>query len=281
MFRQKKAFFLRYIVFIFLLGIATTGAAQSPKTKANLSALKKAFASFEYRKVVQLADELLQSNQHLSESDKLEALRMKAIAYYVLDQNELATLTFIEILKIKPDYRLDPLKNSPKIIRFFETIKKNYHIPGPSEKVQQTEEKKPQPAHPVDLTPMRALLLKSMILPGLGHQALGERKKGSVLLGASLIALSASAYFIWQTHVWEERYLNAVDQADIDNKYEAYNKAYRWRNAAIVSYALIWAYAQFDLSTKIFHNPNQALRIQPTVLNGKRLFTGFALSYSF
>ncbi len=277
MFGQSHSFVLKLFFINFLLVITTAALAQSPKTKPNMSVLKKDFASFEYKKVVQLADTLLQKRGQLKEADVLEILRMKAIAYYVLDQNEMATLTFIEILKLKPDYQLDPLNNSPKIIRFFETIKKNYLKNQTPKSIVRRAPKAKNSSE--NLGHVRSTIYKSVLWPGLGHYSAGEKGKGAFLMITSLFGASASGYLIWRTNMLEERYLNAVDQADIDHKYKAYNKTYRWRNAALISYGVIWLYAQFDLSMKLFKTERLTLHLQS--LPSLHRQYGLSLRYRF
>ncbi len=259
---QEKRFSIYGQWLLILLLIFTTGAAaQSTENEAELGALKRAFVSFHYKKVVQLADSLLQKRAQLKTADLLEILRMKAIAYYVLDQNEMAALTFVQILKIKPDYQLDPLNNSPKIIRFFEKIKadylKNQIVKPPA---------KPSPATTKRVAPppqQSALVYQSLLWPGLGHYKLGKKKRGAVFMTGSLLFASASAYLIWRTQVLEKRYLNAVEQSDIDRKYADYDRSYRWRNAALIAYALIWAYAQYDFSLQVSRTRKLTFQVQP------------------
>ncbi len=271
---QRKRFSIYRQWLLILLLIFTTGAAaQTTENDADLDALKRAFVSFQYKKVVQLADSLLQKRAQLKTADLLEILRMKAIAYYVLDQNEMAALTFVQILKIKPDYQLDPLNNSPKIIRFFDKIKTNYLkeqaakpvSPPASTPVQQ------KPAVSAKPLPQNRMIYESLLWPGLGQYRLGQKGKGGFLMSASFVTAATSAYLIWRTQVLEKRYLNAVDQADIDRKYADYDRSYRWRNATLIAYAVIWAYAQYDFSLQLSRTRKLTFHVQPVFPSNRQL----------
>ena len=277
---ERSGGIFKYFLIVLLLLFSAGGVVKaSSGEQTDMKALKKAFTAFQYKKVVQLADSLLRNRSRLSQKDVLEILRMKAIAYYVLDQNEMAVLTFIEILKIKPDYQLDPLNNSPKIIRFFESIRKNYLKNRQPQTTLPAKKEKGQIVSLRQWQTMRSAMYKSMIWPGLGHLLSGQKGKGAFLMIASLLSASASGYLIWQTHVLEERYLNAVEQADIDRKYKKYDQSYRLRNAALISYGVLWLYAQYDLSVQLSKTQKLSLQIEPSVLHRKAFVVN--LNYTF
>ncbi len=276
--QRSKTFLLRKFKWLpwLLLGVQFGfGQQVSPK----LDSLQQAFTSFEYNKVVQLADQLLEQKTGLTLQQRLEVLREKAIALYVLDQNQMATLTFIRILKLKPDYELDSLRNSPKIIRFFQTIKKNFlkdqiqakHEPG----ALNPKAKMKMPAQSVEPN----ALYHSLIWPGWGHCQVGQKRKGHFLMMASFVGASASAYFIWQTQVWEQRYLNAVVQTDIDGNYREYNKNYRLRNAFLIAYGLIWFYAQYDLAKYLFQTQRVQVNVTPTADSRQAAAISFSIRF--
>ncbi len=263
--KRKQVLILRAWLLVLLLIFTTGAVAGSAHNEAELTALKKAFVSFQYKKVVKLADSLLQKQPRLKTADLLEVLRMKAIAYYVLDQNEMAALTFVQILKIKPNYQLDPLNNSPKIIRFFNKIKTNYLKEQAARPVappaSAAAPKKPIVSVPP--SPPNRVVYESLLWPGLGQYRLGQKGKGGFLMSASFVTAAASAYLIWRTQVLEKRYLNAVDQADIDRKYADYDRSYRWRNAALIAYGIIWVYAQYDFSLQLSRTRKLTFHVQP------------------
>ncbi len=270
--------FLRLLSFLLILVFfCRIGLAQSIQVK--VSDVQKAFSSFEYKKVISLSAELLRQKENLSENEIIDVLRMRAIAYYVLDEDELATLAFLEILKIKPDYQLDKLKNSPKIISFFEKIKNNYlSEKKKSEQIKKTENtKEPKP----DLSRFRKSVLRSIVFPGWGHLYSGQKEKGLILTGLSAASLSASVYFILRTNDLEKKYLNALEQNDIDRKYTAYNRSFKIRNGVLLAYALVWGYAQFDLTAALFRNPKRQLTLSLFPAAENSIVNGISLQYSF
>ncbi len=244
--------------------------------------VKKAFHSFQYQKVIQLADTLVKQDA-LTESRKIEVLRMKAIAHYILKQDEKATLTFLQLLNLDPDYQLDPIENSPKIISFFEKIRQNYRPPTPIEKKTELESpEKKEPGQKLkteerqsEKSKFKKTIARSLILPGWGQYTYGKQIRGAVMMGVSVATLSALVYYFDRTQELENAYLNAIEQSEIDRRYTQYNRAYQIRNGLLLFYALVWSYAQWD----VLHLKN--LSISPVYSNMNSNFTGLQLNYVF
>jgi hypothetical protein len=54
-------------------------------------------------------------------------------------------------------------------------------------------------------------------------------------------------YFIIDTNRKENDYLNTTNKQDINQKYSAFNNAFKTRNTLITTYALMWLYNQLDI----------------------------------
>lgn len=233
---------------LFVLMICSTAWGQVEQITVDL--IVKKFKAFEYQQVIALSEPLLNNSEALSHSQLLELYRMKAVAHYSLDQGNPAKEAFIEILKIEPDFDLDPVINPPKIIAFFNEVKKNYINEQPIIPIE-------KPGYPLpdstiqdsDRKIFRAALLRSALLPGWGHLHLEQPLKGSILGSAALITLPPAIYFMFDSFAKEKDYLNETDKSKIETKYDSYNKSYKLRNIFIASYTLIWLYTQYDLFT--------------------------------
>ena len=233
-------------IFFFLLILINSAWAQSGSL--SLEILQQKFKNFQYDSVLTMADRLLQHKDQFKSDELIEIYRMKAIAHYAKLEMNASLSSFVEILKIDPGYSLDPITTSPKIIKFFNEIKANL----------QTEQahavQRPQPvrvdtvirqsnAQPI----FRNAIMRSMLLPGWGHLYLGNGKKGWLLSAVSTATLASAFYFIRDCQNKERDYLNEIDLAEIDARYDRYNQSYKIRNFLIAGYALVWAYSQIDI----------------------------------
>jgi hypothetical protein len=233
-------------------------------TDTALDSLQRQFKSFEYEAVIANAKRLLQDNDAFTSQQKIEILRMKAIAHYALNEEELAAYTFTDILRINPEFLLDPVRNSPKIIDFFKKVRADFS--PPEKKMQVKPEIKPTRELPqTDLISPQGTLLRSVALPGWGHLYSGRRSRGYFLGSAALASLLPAVYFSWQTARNEKDYLNATDQPQIQSRYDKYNQSYKFRNTAIAFYGAVWLYAQFDLFTMRSAESGYTAQISPAV----------------
>ena len=268
---KKGGFSFLITIWCITLAISVTMAQPSNPLKK----VKQAFVSFEYQRVIRLADSLMENPELLDTLQTIELLRMKAISHYSLNQQEMATLCFVRILQLNEKYQLDPLINSPKIIAFFETIKKDFlKSRKPPAKLSTTFA--PVKKNP-DFSEIRKPLLHSMLLPGWGHLNMGRGKKGFALLGLSGITLSASIYYAIKTRQLEKDYLNSIEQKEIDKRYQEFNQAFKIRNALLIGYALLWGYAQYDLLN--WKGKNFKLILQPSLNPETKTLYGFQLQF--
>ncbi len=216
---------------------------------SELSSLRQKFRSFDYDGVIELANEFLTRSDQYNESQLISIYEMKAMAHYSLSELDAAQYAFESILKLDFNYSPDPVKTSPKIIDFFDSIKKD--VRRETESDDQSVEK-PTASDTLTVVQDRLGIYQksipaSLVLPGSGHFVMGDKKRGVLLTGASLLSLSTALYFTGQTRDKERDYMNAIDEADISSSYKSYNSAYKTRNVLWAAYAAVWIYAQTDL----------------------------------
>lgn len=218
-----------------ILFLSGTGFTQ------NLDSLETVFRSFEYGKVIEIADELLQDRNSLSEETQIEILRMRALAAYSIDEEIEAEISFKQILDLDRSFSLSEQETSPKIIEFFEKIKSSYEPKIEPIKVDTI------PVADSTLYFYRNALARSLLLPGMGHLYMKKQNKAFLLgipAGATLVS---GIYYIFLTSKRENDYLNETREIEIERKYNAYNSAYKRRNILLVLYGVIWIYSQYDL----------------------------------
>jgi len=235
------------ILFIALFGI-TVSAQQGKKT---LHDLKNKFEAFQYPDVVREADSLLQNDPALSDSTRIDLYRMKGISLYTMNKSGEAKQSFVEILKLNPSFMLDSSNTSPKIISFFNKVKVNIADSLAKQKIESSKidtlyltKKIPDVEHEARL---RQAVLRSVLLPGLGHLYLGKNNKGWVLTSIGALSLGASIYYAIDSNSKEKKYLDETNPSLIPSLYSKYNTSYKMRNISIITFAAVWLYSQLDL----------------------------------
>lgn len=239
---------IAFYIFVATLGFAMFSTPASAQTRSvEIEIMQQHLVNFEYDSVVTMADKMLADKRSFSESELLEIYRMKAIAHYSLLEMNAALNSFVEILKIDPDYSLDPVRTSPKIVKFFSEIKSNIR-----QKASPPETIQPVKTDTVKLimdtgSVYRNTLVRSMLLPGWGHLYLQNHKKGWLLSALSTATLGSAIYYIFDSRNKQKAYLNEIDPSMMDTKYNSYNRSYKTRNILISAYALLWLYSQTDI----------------------------------
>ncbi len=228
--------------------------------------LSRAYQSFEFPKVILMADRLLAEDENLPDSLKVEIFLMKAVANYSLDQEDEVRSSFIEILKLNENYEIDPSKISPKIISLFDKVKREYKqiTTGNLQNEQTAIDSMQFVKYPV-FDPDKMITearIRSVIFPGWGYFHIDQSTKGFVFSGLGAALLASSTYFIIDTINKEEDYQNETDVNLIQSKYNDYNDSYKTRNILLLSYAALLIYTQIDLSfTELV--PPQTLSFSP------------------
>lgn len=247
----------------YLMSLCLTGFIFPQQSVTRLDSLKKDFENFKYIKVIADADSILKRDNNISKKNLLEIYRMKGVSQFSLQGKGKAQKSFIELLKIDSTYSLDSSTTSPKIIDFFNTIKIDFD--QVLEKRRQLGLGKTDTVYiskPVSGLEgpenLKQSIIRSAILPGWGQFYNGDKKKGIIIFTIGAISLSSMIYFIIESNVRENKYLNATSLSDITSKYDAYNSSYRLRNISIITFAAVWLYSQLDLI--FFHEPKTSLK---------------------
>ncbi|MBN2413554.1 hypothetical protein JXQ31_17890 [candidate division KSB1 bacterium] len=225
------------------------------------------FKNFEYDKVISTADSILLNRTDLNEQQLLAVYKMRALSNYSLLQMNLALKDFIEILNINPEFSLDPVQTSPKIITFFNEIKANFQAREENPQVIETQRDTIRIVKDTSGL-FKNMLIRSVIVPGSGHIYLDNSAKGWLLTSASSVTLAGAVYYIFDCNRKEKSYLNETNPALIEEKYNNYNSSYKKRNILITTYAVLWLYSQTDI---LFF---QSKKLSPKVTISLKPFTG-------
>ncbi len=227
---------LLMLLFIF---VAQSWAQQH--ISRNISELEKDFRAFKYQQVLEKGNFLL-SDPYVTKNDSLTILKYMLSAAYSLADTVAAKKIIRQIIKCDPQFSLNPIETSPKIIEFFEHVKKQIreHKPLIVIPKKQTVIKEP-----VTL-PTRAIIF-STLLPGAGHLHQKLKKRGWWFSGLSAGILSGALYATIETSKRQDAYLTAKPGDDFDRLYDRYNSAYKIRNALWAVFAIWDLYVLYDL----------------------------------
>ncbi len=239
-------------ILLFLLGALIIHSVAQPRQNF-LELLQQKYMNFDYPAVINSGNLILRTADNLTRSDSLEIYRLQGLSYYSMADMTGALRCFISILHFNPEYKLQPRDNPPKVIDFFEEIRLS--LPKTVSAIQEKE-----PVAGLDLTAgavpagshaesagLSRSIGYSIVLPGIGHLQYGEKSKGWILLGSSLLTLGSTIYFTIDTNRKEDEYLSALSKDEIDATYKDYNQAYKIRNTSLILFSTIWLYTQLDL----------------------------------
>jgi tetratricopeptide (TPR) repeat protein len=95
----------------------------------DLATARAAFEYGQYERARGIAEDLIARGQLPKEEDLLEAYRIVGLAHFYSrrpDRLERAERTFLQLLSIDPDYRLDPFFTPPAAVTFVEDVRRKY-----------------------------------------------------------------------------------------------------------------------------------------------------------
>jgi hypothetical protein len=234
---------------IAILLIALPAFAQ--EVPVSLVDVRNAYEAFDYQRVISISEQLLAHSDTVSGSSRITLFTLNGVAHFVRGEEMPARKSFLEIIKNDSTFALDSVLYSPKIVEFFNQVKKEAQ--QPAEHPQTLEERKtPKEQAPVIskqivLHSFSGIVARSLILPGWGHLVVESSPKGWLLTGAAAATMASGIYYIVKTNSREHDYLNETDRQKIAEKYDDYNSAYKTRNILLGAYAAIWTVAQLDL----------------------------------
>jgi len=241
---------LNKIIFLLILLIATLILKAQDE---GLNNLKSRFQSFNYGGVISLSDTLLKDKKAFSSEKLIQIYLLRGTSFYSIAKEDSAQCSFIEILKINPEYSPNPSEISPKIITFFERLRSDFiKIKGNVNNKNETPDSITTfLSNPgllkIEKEIFTTAVIRSSLLPGFGHLYLKQNFKGWFLTSLSAASIGSMIYFIFDSNSKETSYLNETVPELIQNKYDEFNSAYKIRNSLIVSSIVLWLYSQIDL----------------------------------
>lgn len=233
----------------------TTIRLTAQTNTADIMQLKFYYDSFEFDKVISAGNTALKSGRQLT-PDELEFLHQyMALSFYNTAQLDSARAHFLSLLSLDPNRELDPVNISPKIIDFFNEIKKDYQALAASS---------PQTAFTKYVfveDPRPGAAWRSAVIPGWGQFYKRQKTKGYILGGAFWGSLIATGVAWLQEDQARQDYLNSSTSTDIENNYSTYNNWYKTRRTLMITTAVLWAVTVGDAMWSPYAKP--FLAVQP------------------
>ena len=195
--------------------------------------LESLYVFEEYEKVIEQAP-LILLDTALSQNKIIQANKFYAFSLAIMGKREEAIKTFNRLLDLKPDFILDPIKVSPKIINVFNEAKTKEVL-----QMSVTESLK-------DTIYIERKAPLTILIPGVRQIQRNKKVKGYAIIAAEMISLAAlgfSQFYYTQSH---NEYLSAENPQTINEKYEIYNGWYKKRLIFISTSTIIWLYNMID-----------------------------------
>ncbi|MBI2429161.1 MAG: hypothetical protein HYV29_10270 [Ignavibacteriales bacterium] len=184
--------------------------------------------------------------EELSLSDSVKVLIEKWIAFSLIAQGKTvpARERFVELLSLRPDFELDPVLTSPKILSVFNDARVKY------------------------LSCLRSRKKKKKI------DMHGRTTTGSIFLGAGIATLGSGITFEILRANAREEYLKATNTSDIASKYSVYNSYRKTEIYSFIGFAVIYVASEIDVFTTST-SPDIAIRHSYNPVSGNFLSLSF------
>jgi tetratricopeptide (TPR) repeat protein len=230
---------------IFLILILFSSAFGQSAERDLIEEIQTAYNQLNYPEAEIKAQAALKDFQRFTPTQLTEIHKILGLIYFSQNKEDAARLQFENALSLSPDLKLDPLFVSPKIVEFFEEIKKARTI-----KLQDAGASQADVRYVLLQDPRPAAAMRSMIVPGWGQLYKGEKTKGRVLLGLwSAGVIGSVAAHIARAHA-EDRYLAETDPDRIESRYDTFNTFHKLRNNLLIFSGGVWLFSYIDAILK-------------------------------
>jgi len=158
----------------------------TPEMEATL-ALERARAAYEYGDMEMVVDSsrlVAEGRSRPTSMQRVQALRFLGIGLYLTQRPEGAEAAFFELLRQKPDARLDPTHTRPDVVAFFEGVRARH-----ASEIQQAR-------------PSKYFILA--LLPPLGQFQNGDRGRGITFAAIEVVTLGLAIGTYAQLTAWRD-----------------------------------------------------------------------------
>ena len=234
--------------------LAALPAHGQPSGAAVVAEIRQAYERLDYAEAEAKAREALAANADFTVDQLVELHTLLALIAFSDNREAEARAQFLSALTLNPDLELDPLLVSPKILAFFDELRRDRRRAAPEE----------DPAAAIRYVrvedPRAAAAMRSLLLPGWGQQYKGQKTKGWILTGLWSVAAAGTVVAHIRRKQTRDAYLAETNPDLVPARYDTFNTWHKARNNLALATALLWAYSYFD-----------ALLFRPAPPAGRRL----------
>ncbi len=238
------------VIFLLIVIAGIPALAQSNSIDSTFRSIESLFESGSYVNAEVEARRLLEIPA-LSDSVRIVAEKWIAFSLVAQGKSSLAGDHFALLLKLNPQFELDPILTSPKILAVF------------------NETKAHQPLHvnpEIDTVAVRSfrqsmeVSFRTIVFPGWEQLHTNRTTAGYLFLGGGIGTLGAGIAFEALRSSARNEYLSAISASTIEAKYSTYNKYYKAEAYAFSAFALVYIASEID----VFGHANSAsLSLEP------------------
>ncbi|MFQ5674846.1 MAG: tetratricopeptide repeat protein [bacterium] len=249
-------------IFIFSVFVHPGSLALAQDSAAALIAeIQKAYNEMNFVEARIKAETALQNYQNFSAAQLTEVHKTLGLIYYSQNNPDQSRNQFETALSLDPQLNLDPLFVSPKILDFFNEIKRTW-----LQKNQQNGDIRDRTRYIMMYDPRPAAAMRSMIFPGWGQRYKGEKRKGLILSGLWGVGIIGAAVAHIARSNAEDKYLSETNPARIDSRFDTFNTLHKLRNNLLVFSAGVWLFSYFDAILKPAANKNGPSTLKDAVI---------------
>ena len=234
----------RFIIFAaaFVFVTAPLLAQNVPSIDSTLKEIERLYNNGQYITAELEARRLAEETQ-LGDSVKVQIEQWIAFSLIAQGKSALARDRFLFLLAINPDYELNYVLTSPKILAVFNDAKVKFvshkkNRPDSAETMLAVES--PQP-----------ITFRTILFPGWEQINRGRTSSGYIFLGAGAASLGSGIIFEVLRSNSRDRYLGATTVSEITSTYNDYNRYRKAEIYSFVAFAAIYLLSEVDVFTEI------------------------------
>jgi hypothetical protein len=169
--------------------ITVPGTTAAPPVDAE-AALERARAAYEYGEMDMVVDSarlVAEGRLHPTTPQRAQALRYLGIGLYLTERQEGAETAFFDLLRLKPNTRLDPTTTRPDVVTFFEGVRRRH-----AAEINASASQRP------------GKRLALAFLPPLGQFQAGHKARGITIAALEALSLGGAIYTNLQLRAWDK-----------------------------------------------------------------------------
>lgn len=231
------------IISLIALCAGSAFSQQTASTDSTLREIERLYNAARYSDA-ELEARRLREETVTGDSVKVQIEKWIAFSLIAQGKSSIARERFIMALTIDPDFDLDPVLTSPKILTVFNDAKAKY---------LSVIRLQPDTAQSPGLRRHTPISYRTVLFPGWEQLHRERTTVGAVFLGAGIATLGAGLALEFLRSDARDSYLKATLPADIASKYDSYNTYRKAETYSFIAFAVVYIASQVDIFTESTH----------------------------